>query len=1136
MRRHLYLLPALACLPADLLCSRCLCASPSARLPLRVSLCASPSALLARRLLRAVGLQATLCKWNAFCRSHAPAPISFLCTYGGGAWGGVFVDHGDAFTIRDANGRAPLIKLIKDVEVKADHLLVRYDTPDGQPPEALPDGGLVEFDEVGGLTLSDGRWPVESEHASPSGGSLNGAGPIRTSHDDKDPVKTFRVALPAGAPPPSAYTGGGVLTQKKEASVVKFRSLEECLASPGGVVMAGDGAQGFLMTDMTFSMVELQLHVAQQGVWAFEAQTGVLPRINDAADASKCVELAKKFEASAQVLGGMGLEVDPVVCARVASHAAVELQPMTTFFGGVVAQELVKVAGKYTPIQQFLNHHVFSALPDVPPPPHDVAPLDCRYDDLIACYGRPFVEMLGELRIFMVGCGALGCEFMKNFALLGVCCGPSGRLTVTDNDRIEVSNLNRQFLFREENVGSAKSATAAKRAQTMNPAIAIEAKQDLVADTTEHIFTEAFWNQQDLVCNALDNMKARLYVDGQCIFFEKPLLESGTMGTGANIDVVVPHATRSYADGGAADEGGGVPMCTLRNFPHLIDHCIEWARAQFEDLFADPAQKAQKVLEDVNGFIRKTRAETFEVENPGLRNSKIISAVSSLQNVIATLEIGVAGPTISDCVRMAWQAFHSLFRDKILDLTDKFPSDATDSKGEPFWAGHKRFPAAAAYDPNDENHVAFLVAATNLFASMLRVHGPKHPSEQNDPANRWQAQFRSAEWLASEIARLGGAPERASGLVDLEGDKDAQGGGGDDGGKDEAAQKAAAELEDLLGRLAVLGSSGDPGPSKGSGASSRGFEPADFEKDDDDNFHIDFVTACSNLRAANYHIPKTSRHKCKMIAGRIIPAIATTTASVTGLVMLEMFKVLQRKPVEQLRNGNYDLGSNQYMLFEAEPPAQIKDHVKIEKPDPAQFPDAYDAKGELTDMYKDPDMCLGFAENIKTIPNPHTKYDKVWVGPLPAGASVGDLKAAVEAHPLFKEAGLEVSMIGAPTQKIECEKDEENPSGIKPGARTLYNAVMRSTHANLTEAWVPLLTRLTTRSDTWQTVDEPIDVSKRVLYSGLSFDVQDADGDQVTTPPIVIKLADFDFVSYADRKAREVTPWLEAAVKKQRRN
>ena len=153
-----------------------------------------------------------------------------------------------------------------------------------------------------------------------------------------------------------------------------------------------------------------------------------------------------------------------------------------------------------------------------------------------------------------------------------------------------------QFLFREDNVGKPKSEAAAARALTMNPSLNIEAKQDLVANTTEHIFDTDFWNGLDLVCNALDNMKARLYVDAQCIFYEKPLLESGTMGTGANVDIVVPHMTRSYADGGAADEGGGVPMCTLRNFPHLIDHCIEWARAKFEDLFADPAQKAAKVI------------------------------------------------------------------------------------------------------------------------------------------------------------------------------------------------------------------------------------------------------------------------------------------------------------------------------------------------------------------------------------------------------------------------------------------------------------------------------------------------------------------------------------------------------------
>ena len=175
------------------------------------------------------GTREELIRWDAFCRSQSP-PISFLCTYGGGAWGGVFVDHGDSFTIRDANGRAPLIKLVKAIEVKSDHLLVRYDTPDGQPPEALPDGGLVEFDEVGGLLLSEGSWPGSLAE----GGSLNKAGPVRTSHEDKDPVKTVRIVLPAGpSGVPSAYTGGGVLTEKKEPKTVSFRSFAECCSNPG---------------------------------------------------------------------------------------------------------------------------------------------------------------------------------------------------------------------------------------------------------------------------------------------------------------------------------------------------------------------------------------------------------------------------------------------------------------------------------------------------------------------------------------------------------------------------------------------------------------------------------------------------------------------------------------------------------------------------------------------------------------------------------------------------------------------------------------------------------------------------------------------------------------------------------------
>jgi ubiquitin-activating enzyme E1 len=70
-------------------------------------------------------------------------------------------------------------------------------------------------------------------------------------------------------------------------------------------------------------------------------------------------------------------------------------------------------------------------------------------------------------------------------------------------------------------------------------------------------------------------------------------------------------------------------------------------------------------------------------------------------------------------------------------------------------------------------------------------------------------------------------------------------------------------------------------------------QPVEFEKDDDSNFHMDFITAVANLRATNYSIEPTTKHVAKGIAGKIIPAMVTTTSVVSGLVCIELLKLIQ---------------------------------------------------------------------------------------------------------------------------------------------------------------------------------------------------------------------------------------------------
>lgn len=145
---------------------------------------------------------------------------------------------------------------------------------------------------------------------------------------------------------------------------------------------------------------------------------------------------------------------------------------MNAVIGGFVAQEVLKgCSGKFGPLFQHLYFDALEALPTIKPTEDDCvadASAPSRYDGQVAVFGREFQKKIEAQRVFLVGAGAIGCEMLKNWAMMGLATGEQGKITVTDLDTIEKSNLNRQFLFRAKDVGSFKSEAGRRAVLEMN--------------------------------------------------------------------------------------------------------------------------------------------------------------------------------------------------------------------------------------------------------------------------------------------------------------------------------------------------------------------------------------------------------------------------------------------------------------------------------------------------------------------------------------------------------------------------------------------------------------------------------------------------------------------------------------------
>ncbi|EOD41937.1 hypothetical protein EMIHUDRAFT_425780 [Emiliania huxleyi CCMP1516] len=803
--------------------------------------------------------EADAVKLDALCRAASP-PIAFLRADVRGLCGSVFVDLGPEFVCVDPTGEAVKSAIVERVDVAgtsaSGETKLTIQCVDDEPLD-LDDGDHISFSEVCGMT------------------GLNGAGALPVSDVSKG-KKRFSVTVPAAQQLGGEYTRGGIVTESRQPKRLSFRPLSDFLALPGELAEADDPA-----ANVCYGRSGL-LHLAFRALDAYRAaHGGALPPPADDAAAEELLGLARGINDTAPADAKVKQLDDPSrsgVVRLLSRGACAVLSPMAAIFGGVVGQEVIKAAtGKFHPIVQGFYLDALECAPESLPPGEvsaEALHAAGRYAAQAAVFGRSFVGKLRELNVFLVGSGALGCEFLKGFAMLGVACGDGGKLAVTDDDIIEKSNLSRQFLFRNHNVGQSKSLSACSRrpcAQAvtrMNPELHARALQDRVAPETEGVFDAPFWRSLDVVVNALDN--ARLYVDGRCVLFTKPLLESGTLGAKCNTQVVLPHRTENYGASRDPPEKQA-PLATA----------------------ALPTTPLAAATAPPHPSPPPSPPPPSPPPSPPPPDVRVTCGAPG-----GCIDVLVAerATTFAQCVGWARRRFETYFHNRIAQLLFNFPPDAITSQGVPFWSPPKRLPRPLAFDLGDPLHMQFVLAAARLRAHLFGLAPPSPDA-----------------WGESEVRALLATPDAAvppfTPAMDasIETDNKEE----DERRKAKAAAEAIPDEQKIAAATAEL-------------AAARGSLPAGFKVDDDTNFHMDFISAFGNLRARNYAIDEIDKFQAKLKAGRIIPAIATATAMATGFVLLELYKEVAGKPLDRRRNLFANLALPGPLLSLSEPMACAK--------------------------------------------------------------------------------------------------------------------------------------------------------------------------------------------------------------------
>lgn len=220
-------------------------------------------------------------------------------------------------------------------------------------------------------------------------------------------------------------------------------------------------------------------------------------------------------------------------------------------------------------------------------------------------------KILAEKKILIVGAGGLGCELLKLLVINGF-----KQISIIDMDKIERSNLNRQFLFDHSSIGKYKSEIAVENIKKFrqDPSLNLKAYIGNIKDDSQ--FGTKFYSNFDLILNALDNNDARYYINSICIKLNIPLINSGSEGIYGMVNWHIRGLTPCFSCQKLMKDEDVIPICSIRLKPEKIEHSVAWAKVLFEQIFTEINKKADNDEKD-----KEKKEKLFDENMPQKTNN-----------------------------------------------------------------------------------------------------------------------------------------------------------------------------------------------------------------------------------------------------------------------------------------------------------------------------------------------------------------------------------------------------------------------------------------------------------------------------------------------------------------------------------